>query len=291
MLRTRFSKILLGGLLLWSAAASAHQAWTTGQVNVRAGPDRTYPAVATLAPGYPVSVAGCLSDYSWCDVVFNNGYNRGWIPSRRIQYNYGGRRVPLYDYSSAIGLPIVTFSLLGYWDNYYRNRSWYGQRERWYGAPYSNWSNDRRDYHDDHRDFRHDRRDFRDDRRDNRMERRDDRHDWRDDGNSRRDNRYDRRDPPPRGEQPRFDQPRQDNPRNNRGGEGRGGNDGRPGFPQGQAPQAHVPQVQAPRPVPAQPILAPSQPRVDRNDQPRYQGVGRPDGPPDRPRQRESGQN
>ena len=146
MLLIRSSKILFGAVLLWSAAASAHQTWTTRPVNVRAGPDVTYPAVATLASGYPVDVAGCLSDYSWCDVVFNNGYDRGWIPARRLLHSYGGRRVPLYENYASIGLPIVTFSLLGYWDSYYPDRSWYRERPRWYTAPHSNWSHDRRDF-------------------------------------------------------------------------------------------------------------------------------------------------
>ena len=198
MQRTHFSKIFLGAVLLWSTVASAHQAWTTRQVNVRAGPDHTYPAVATLAPGHPVKVAGCLSDYSWCDVVFDNGYERGWIPTRRLQYNYGGHRVPLYDYSSSIGLPVVTFSLLGYWDDYYRNRSWYRERPRWYDAPHSNWAHDRHDWRDGHHG-----------RHDDRHDRRDDRHHDRRDGQWRDQPRADQ----PRFDQPRFDQPRFDQPR------------------------------------------------------------------------------
>ena len=252
MLRTRFTKILLGAVLLWSTAASAQQAWTTRQVNVRAGPDQTYPAVATLAPGHPVDVAGCLSDYSWCDVVFNNGYERGWVPTRRLQYSYGGRRVPLYDYSTSIGLPIVTFSLLGYWDNYYRNRSWYRERPRWYDAPHSNWAHDRHDWRDGHHG-----------RHDDRHDRRDDRH------HDRRDGQWH--------DQPRAEQLRQDHTRDNRGGDARI-IDGRRGPPQGQAPQA----------FPAQPMPA-LQPRVERSDQPRNL-AGRPDAFSDRPRPRETGQ-
>ena len=148
MLRTSLPKILLGATLLWSAVASAHEAWTTRQTNVRAGPDQTYPVVGVLAPGYPVEVVGCVNDYSWCDVLFAN--NRGWIQSRRLQYAYQSRRVPLYDYRASIGLPIITFSLLNYWDDHYRTQSWYRDRPRWQGAPHSNWSYDRRD---DRRDF------------------------------------------------------------------------------------------------------------------------------------------
>ena len=173
MLRTRLSKILLGATLLWSATASAHEAWTTRQTNVRAGPDQTYPVVGVLAAGYPVEVVGCVNDYSWCDVLFAN--DRGWVRSHRLQSVYQSRRVPLYDYRASFGLPIVTFSLLNYWDDHYRSHSWYHDRPRWQGAPHSNWSNDR----DGSYDRRDDRRDFnnrpyepqyRDQRRDQRYE-------------------------------------------------------------------------------------------------------------------------
>ena len=185
MLRNQFSKILLGATLLCSASAFAHEAWTTRQVNARAGPDATYPVVATLAGDYPVDVAGCLSDYSWCDVVFNG--DRGWVPGRRLHYSYQSRRVPLYDYGARIGLPIVSFSLLNYWDSYYSARPFYQDRPRWYNAPRANWAYEH-DRRDDWRDDRHD--NWRDNRHDNW---RDDRHDnWRD---NRRDNWRDRSPP------------------------------------------------------------------------------------------------
>src|SRR5689334_8519819 len=98
MLRIGLTKVLFGAAFAWSAVASAQQAWTTGQVGVRAGPDRAYPIVVSLSSGYPVTVAGCLANYSWCDIVFNNGYDRGWVPSRRLQYAWRNGRVPLYDY-------------------------------------------------------------------------------------------------------------------------------------------------------------------------------------------------
>ena len=141
MSRTRFAVILSGAALVWSAAAAAHEAWVTRRVNVRAGPDATYPVVAVLGSGVGVDVVGCVSDYSWCDVVFNG--DRGWVPGRRLQYAYQSRRVPLYDYGAAIGLPVVSFSLLNYWDDHYRARSWYGDRSRFYSAPRANWSYER----------------------------------------------------------------------------------------------------------------------------------------------------
>jgi len=116
-------------LLVVSVAASAQDAFTTRTVNVRAGPDTSYPAVAALGPGTPVQVVGCLDDWSWCDVVFDD--NRGWVYSPYLSYVYQGYRVPFYSYAPTFGIPIITFSLGSYWDRYYRGRPWYGRRDYW----------------------------------------------------------------------------------------------------------------------------------------------------------------
>lgn len=110
-------------------AASAQEAYTTRSVNVRGGPDTTYPPVAVLAPGAPVQVQGCLEDWSWCDVVFAN--DRGWVYAPYLNYDYQGSRVPFYSYAPSFGIPIVAFSLGSYWDRYYRGRSFYGRRDYW----------------------------------------------------------------------------------------------------------------------------------------------------------------
>jgi uncharacterized protein YraI len=120
----------LGALLFTvSVAATAQDAFTTQTVNVRAGPDTSYPAVAVLGGGAPVQVMGCLDDWSWCDVVF--GDNRGWVYSPYLSYVYQGYRVPFYSYAPAFGIPIISFSLGSYWDRYYRGRPWYGRRDYW----------------------------------------------------------------------------------------------------------------------------------------------------------------
>ena len=110
-------------------AVAAQEAYTTRSVNVRGGPDTSYPPVAVLAPGAPVQVMGCLDDWSWCDVVF--GYDRGWVYAPYLNYLYQGRRVPFYSYAPSFGIPIVTFSLGPYWDRHYRGRSFYGRRDYW----------------------------------------------------------------------------------------------------------------------------------------------------------------
>jgi uncharacterized protein YraI len=116
-------------LLAIPFVASAQEAYTTRSVNIRGGPDTTYPPIAVLAPGAPVQVMGCLNDWSWCDVAFAD--NRGWIYAPYIDYVYQGARVPFYTYAPTFGIPIVAFSLGSYWDRYYRGRDFYGRRDYW----------------------------------------------------------------------------------------------------------------------------------------------------------------
>ncbi|NYH12912.1 SH3 domain-containing protein [Paraburkholderia bryophila] len=122
------------GLLAVSAGAHAQsQAYTSSTVNVRAGPASDYPIVAQLPGGVPLTVMGCLSNYQWCDVAAPN--LRGWVYAGRLTYPYQGGNVPVMNYGTVIGLPIVTFSIGAYWGNYYRGRPWYGQQSRWAHHP------------------------------------------------------------------------------------------------------------------------------------------------------------
>jgi uncharacterized protein YraI len=120
-----FAALLLGAF----SVASAQNAYTARPMNVRAGPNRDYPLVAQLGAGESLDVHGCLSDWSWCDASFDD--SRGWIYAGGLSFVYQGERVPLYTYGPRLGLPIIAFSLLSYWDDYYRGRPWYSQRNVW----------------------------------------------------------------------------------------------------------------------------------------------------------------
>lgn len=111
------------------ASAAAQQAYTTRQVNLRAGPDRGYPQVAYVGAGQSVYVNGCINDYRWCDITA--GPNRGWAYAKFIEYPYQNRRVVIYDNGATLALPIVSFILGSYWNDNYRNRPWYGQQNNW----------------------------------------------------------------------------------------------------------------------------------------------------------------
>lgn len=115
--------------LLTTASAFASNGYVRGNVGMYAGPDEGYPSVFMLSAGTAVVIEGCVDGWSWCDV--DAGYNRGWVPGSYLQEEYGGQLVLVPAYGVQIGIPIVAFVFGTYWDNYYRNRAWYGERTRW----------------------------------------------------------------------------------------------------------------------------------------------------------------
>jgi uncharacterized protein YraI len=124
------SRLALGAcMLLLSAVVVAQNAMTTAPVSVYAGPDDSYPRVAQLDADAPVRVMGCLDDWSWCDVAFENV--RGWLYAPDLTYDYQDGYVPLYTYAPSLGIPVVQFTIGDYWDRYYHERPWYAQRDDW----------------------------------------------------------------------------------------------------------------------------------------------------------------
>ena len=120
-------------LLALPAAALAADGYTTGNVNLRAGPDTSYPLLDTVPAGAPVDIQGCTSGWEWCDVVFQG--ERGWVAGNFIQYEYDDQDVLVPEYGARLGIPIVTFVIGSYWDRYYRDRPFYRERSRWYARP------------------------------------------------------------------------------------------------------------------------------------------------------------
>jgi uncharacterized protein YraI len=181
----RYLMTLAGALLAGTAlptAAFAQDAITTADLNMRAGPSTAFPVVDVIPDSAPVDVHGCVRGYSWCDVTTSG--SRGWVSASYLSYARGGNYVPLVEYGPQYGLPIITFSVGSYWDNYYRGRPWYSARARWSERWRDNWRDIRRDYRAERRQDR------REDRVERREERRDDRTDRR---QSRREERTERR--------------------------------------------------------------------------------------------------
>ena len=115
------------------SAAWAQYAFTTTTVNMRAGPDDSYPFVLRVFPNTQVQVHGCINDWSWCDVSV--GFERGWIYAPYLWYPYQGNNVVVYGNGPMLGLPIITFGINSYWDRWYRYRPWWYQRNDWYYRP------------------------------------------------------------------------------------------------------------------------------------------------------------
>jgi uncharacterized protein YraI len=101
------------------------QAFTTQSVNLRAGPDRSFPLVSWLPGGTPVNIVGCLNGWHWCDVAV--GFNRGWVNGRFLSITVGNQPVLIMNSGPRVGVPVVTFSVGPYWGAHYRNRAWYSQ--------------------------------------------------------------------------------------------------------------------------------------------------------------------
>jgi uncharacterized protein YraI len=135
-------------LLAGVSAATAQEAVTTSDVNMRAGPGTRFPVVTTIPENRPVMIHGCLNDFDWCDVSWR--YERGWVFSDYLDYLYNERPVTFYEYRRRVNVPVVSFGF-GYWDRHYRQRPWFDDWDRWGGS--IRWSDrNRRDRNWDDRD-------------------------------------------------------------------------------------------------------------------------------------------
>jgi len=112
-----------------TSVAAQLVAVTLRDVDVFAGPSSEFPPIGTLAPNTEVRVAGCLSDWSWCDVIFPQ--DRGWVYAGDLGYPYHNERVVILGNGPRLGLAVVTFSLGTYWTAHYRTHQFYAQRQQW----------------------------------------------------------------------------------------------------------------------------------------------------------------
>jgi len=115
--------------LVGPAHAARPNGYPITNVNLRAGPGTDYPVILTVPSRAPISIRGCLPDYTWCDVVFEQ--NRGWMRSIYLAGWLGGQYYLLRHYAPQLRYPVVSFEIGSYWDSYYRDRPFYGERPRW----------------------------------------------------------------------------------------------------------------------------------------------------------------
>lgn len=120
--------IILAALMVWAANASAATGYLDEPARMRAGPDRAYPVVDVIRPGEGVEIHSCLSDWSWCDVGFED--QRGWIRADKIEAESVDGRVPIVGRGEDLGIETRNYNLDEYWDTYYNGR-FDNDRARW----------------------------------------------------------------------------------------------------------------------------------------------------------------
>ena len=155
MKHLRVLAIAAAAMLGGSTLASAQEAFTTNDVNMRAGPGTRYPVVTTIPSDREVVIHGCLSNWDWCDVTWRR--NRGWVFSDYLEALYRSRRIAFDEYRTYIDIPFVSFSF-GYWDRNYRDRPWFDDWDRWSDGDRPRWRDrDRNRDRDRDRDWSGDR--------------------------------------------------------------------------------------------------------------------------------------
>lgn len=112
---------------LLSTSALALDASATTDLNMRAGPGPQYPIVTTIEADGNVEVLGCTESTLWCDVVWNG--NRGWSYAKYLASDVSGERIALPDAVAAAEMPRATYDTAAYWDENYRDRPFYGERD------------------------------------------------------------------------------------------------------------------------------------------------------------------
>src|SRR5215475_7702947 len=117
--------------------AAQPNGYPISNVNLRAGPGTDFPVILTVQAQAPISILGCLGDYTWCDVVFAD--DRGWMRSIYLSGFYQGYYYPLRDYAPQLGYSVVNFDIDQYWASYYRDRPFYQDRPQWAGPLSEGW--------------------------------------------------------------------------------------------------------------------------------------------------------
>jgi uncharacterized protein YraI len=131
MLALRKTAASLGLLVALGAgpALAATDGYMISNLNLRSGPGTDYPVVVTMPAGDLVTIYGCISDWSWCDIDWRR--YRGWAAGDYLQVMYRQQRQPIISYGADLDVPFLSFSIGSYWNDHYRRRNFYGQMQRY----------------------------------------------------------------------------------------------------------------------------------------------------------------
>lgn len=144
-----FAATLLTALAAFPQIGEASSGYVRVNVNLRAGPDVSYPALGVISHHTPVEIIGCLDGWTWCDVAWNN--YRGWVSGPYLGGLYHNRPALIADYGPRVNVPIITFEQGVYWDRHYPHRTFYRGNDRWRGG-----GRDRHDFGHNNIHWRHD---------------------------------------------------------------------------------------------------------------------------------------
>src|SRR5438552_3685689 len=117
------------GIAAVTPAAAAVSAFVSITITERAGPSTYYPVVTVIPGGATLTLYGCLSDGSWCDVSYAAA--RGWVPGAYVEAYYQAHPVYVPRYIAEIGVPVVSFDIGFYWNSYYHDRPFFAERDRY----------------------------------------------------------------------------------------------------------------------------------------------------------------
>lgn len=116
----KFFSILAVTLAALAAPQAEAQSHTSGDVNLRTGPGKSYARIGTIPGGTPVSVVQCLGS-GWCEVLV--GGHHGWASGRYIRYAQ-----PVIRPVTVIGVPQVVYGVRSHAGVIgYRPAYWAGQ--------------------------------------------------------------------------------------------------------------------------------------------------------------------
>jgi hypothetical protein len=117
------------------APVAAEAAYVTGNVNLRTGPDTSYPSITTIPAGSQISVGGCSS---WCSVNYRG--IRGYVSASYVSGGAIGPRPPAMFHRPPP--PSWGYYKKPWWDSkrnaWYDGRRWYFNG-RWYNQPSGAW--------------------------------------------------------------------------------------------------------------------------------------------------------
>jgi len=114
----------------FAAPAHAETAMVMENIYLRAGPNKTYPVVASISKYERVELRGCERDLGWCEIrTIENDY--GWVKSSYLNLRRNGRNVTIIESKEDGGVIVTIFEYPEYWNKHYRGKSFYRHHGRY----------------------------------------------------------------------------------------------------------------------------------------------------------------